>query len=152
MSSRDLLHQRHQRRGGIDARVGGVEAGDVAQDDEQVGVDQRRDQGRQVVVVAEVELHLLDRDGVVLVDDRQHAGLQQLLEGVARVDVAAAVGEIVVGEQDLRHRLAVGAEALVVERHEADLADRGRGLAGGHGLGPLAQAEAGRCRRRRRRS
>jgi hypothetical protein len=117
------------------------ETRDVAEDHQQIGADQRRDEGGEIVVVAEVEAHFLDRNGVVLVDDRQHAGLEQRFERVARVDVAAAIGEIVVREENLCHRLPVPAEALVVERHEMDLADGSRGLSCGHGLGAFAQPE-----------
>ena len=56
---------------------------DVGQDDERVGRDQVADQRGELIVVA--ELDLLDRDRVVLVDDRHHAELEQRAQRVARV-------------------------------------------------------------------
>ena len=71
------------RRAPGSRRVRGVEAVDVAEQDQRVGVDQMGDQGRQPVVVAEADL--VGGDGVVLVDDRDDAELQQPAEGaVAR--------------------------------------------------------------------
>jgi hypothetical protein len=66
-TSRPCARQRHAAGAGIGAGVRLVKAGDVAQDDEQVGLHQRRGQGREIVVVAALEL--LDGDRVVLVDD-----------------------------------------------------------------------------------
>jgi hypothetical protein len=89
----------------MEARIPVVEAVDVAQDDEQVGVDQVGDQGREVIVIP--ELDLLDHDGVVFVDDRDDAELQEAQQGVAGMEVAIAVGEVVAGEENLGDLLAV---------------------------------------------
>jgi len=50
-----------------------------------------------VVVVAEADFG--DADGIVLVDDRQTAPLEESEEGVAGVEIAGAVVEIAGGEQ-----------------------------------------------------
>ena len=95
---------------------------------------------------------------------------EQGAQRVARVQVAAAVGEVVVREQDLRDRALVPPEGALVGRHQAGLADRGRGLApsslprrpprpgrpGGDGAGaddhdlPAGRRHARRSRRRAR--
>ena len=79
-------------RVGVAARVGGEQAGLVGEHQQQVGLHQVGHQRRQVVVVA--QLDLVGGDGVVLVDDRHDALGQQRLQGVARVEVAAAVVQI----------------------------------------------------------
>ncbi len=113
----------------------------VGEQEEQVGLDERRHHRRQLIVVA--ELDLLDGDGVVLVDDRDGAGLEQRREGVARVVGARAVGEVGVGEQHLRDGDADLAEGVLVALHEHALPRRGGGLEPGHVLRSRLQAELG---------
>src|SRR3546814_21011121 len=72
----------------------------VGQDDQRVGFDQVGDQGSQRVVVAKTDF--VGDDGVVLVDDRYHAQVQQRVEGGTGVQVPAPVGEVFMGEQNLR--------------------------------------------------
>ena len=62
--------------------------------------DQVGDQGAQGVVVA--ELDFVGDHRVVFVDDRYDAQFEQGGEGRAGVEVALAVGQVVVGEEDLR--------------------------------------------------
>ena len=111
------------------ARVGVVQPVDVGEQHQQVGVDQVRDQRREPVVVAEPDLGGGDR--VVLVDDRQHAELEQLGEGLVGVAVVRAPGHVVDGEQHLAGDQAVPGELLGVAVHQQPLADRRRGLLGG---------------------
>ena len=75
------------------ARVGVVEPVDVGEQHQQVGVHEVGDQGGEPVVVAEPDLGGGDR--VVLVDDRQHAELEQLGEGLVGVAVVRAPGHVV---------------------------------------------------------
>ena len=131
---------RDQRRRGILARVPVVEAGLVGEDDQRVGLDQVGDHGRQRVVVAEADL--VDGDGVVLVDDGDDAEPEQRAQRRARVEIALAVGEVLVGEQDLRGREVVLAEARFVGLDQAHLADGGRGLELVQRVRPLLPAEA----------
>ena len=68
----DLLDERGL---GVEAGVAGEQAGLVGEQHQQVGADQVGDEGGHAVVVAEADLVV--RDGVVLVDDRHHAQLEQ---------------------------------------------------------------------------
>ena len=115
------------------------EALHVGEEKEQIGLDERRDHRRELIVVA--ELDLLDSDRVVLVDDRHRAGLEQRREGVARVVGAGAIGEIGVGEQHLRDGDADLAEGVLVALHEHALPRGGGGLEPGHVLRARLQAE-----------
>ena len=142
--ARDVAHERDA------AAVAVEQALDVGEQHEQVGVDERRDHRRELVVVA--ELDLLDRDRVVLVDDRHRAALEQRGERVARVVGAGAIGEVGVGEQHLRDRDADLAERVLVALHEHALARGGRGLEPGHVLRARLEPELLRRRARSRRS
>ena len=98
----------------------------IGQQDEQPRVGEARDQSRQLVVVA--EFYLFGRDGVVFVDDGHHAQAQQGQQGVARVEIAPAVAQVVGGQQNLRDRDAVRRERGLPGPHQPALTDRGRGL------------------------
>ena len=124
---------------GIAARIGGVEAVDVGQQHQHVGADHLRDARRQPVVVAEADFGRGDR--VVLVDHRHGAQRQQLREGGAGVEVAAALLGVVRGQQDLRHGDAVARQRFLVGVRQADLAGRGRGLLLLQPQGAAAQPE-----------
>src|SRR5439155_9344141 len=80
----------------------------------------------EVVVVAEAKL--LDRHGVVLVDDRHDAEVEERPQRVPRVEVAPAVGQVGMRQQHLGHVAAVRLEGALVRCHEADLTDGGRRL------------------------
>ena len=115
-----------ERRLRVAARVAGVEPLDVREDHEQVRADEDGDGRRERVVVADADL--VHRDGVVLVDHRDHPVLQQRRQRVLRVDEAAPVGEVAAGEQHLGHLEPVAAEGLLPGGHQVALADGGRGL------------------------
>ena len=76
-----------------------IEAIDDAEQHQQRRLEQVRDQGGEVVVVAEADLG--HADGVVLVDDRQAAPLEQRDDGVAGVEVARPAVEVAGGQQNL---------------------------------------------------
>jgi hypothetical protein len=114
------------RRAAGSLRVGRIQAALVGQDHQHVRLDQVGDQRAQRVVVA--ELDFVGDDGVVLVDDRDHAQAQQRRQGRARVQVAFAVGQVGMREQHLGRLDVVGAEARLVDLREAHLADGGAGL------------------------
>ena len=108
------------------ARVGGVETGLVGQDDQRVGFDQVGDQGAEGVVVA--ELDFVGDDSVVLVDDRHDAEFKEGGQRRAGVQVALAIGQVVVGEQDLGGVQAVLVEGSLVGFDQSGLPDGGGSL------------------------
>ena len=111
---------------GIAARVGGVEAVDVGEEDQGLGRGHHGDPGREPVIVAEADL--ARGHGVVLVDDRDHAQAQQGLQRGAGVEIAAAGLGVVQRDQHLADAQAAAAEALLIGVGEDDLAHRGRRL------------------------
>ncbi len=80
----------------------------------------------EAVVVAETDL--LVRHGVVLVDDGDHAELEQPAERLTGVEVLAAVDEVEGGEQDLAGDQPVAAEGVAPDPHQQVLAHRGHRL------------------------
>ena len=71
------------------------EAVDVAQQHDELRVDERRDHRRELIVVAEGPGDdLVDRDRVVLVQDGDRARLEERAERRARVVRAHAIGEV----------------------------------------------------------
>ena len=66
---------------GVEARVGGEQAGRVGEQHEQVGADQVGDERGEPVVVAEADLVV--GDGVVLVDDRDDTRARAAAASVA---------------------------------------------------------------------
>ena len=122
----ELVDPLEEHRGLVLARIVVVEPLDVGEQHDEVRVHHHADERGQRVVVAEADL--LDRGGVVLVDDRHDPHLEQALERAAREDVRLTVPRVVAREQDLRDRHAVRAHDLVVRADETDLPDRGRRL------------------------
>ena len=79
----DLMHDRDELGREVLVRIGGIEAVDVRKRHAQVRRNQTAHEGRECIVVA--ELNLVNGDGVVFVDDRHHAQLHEAQQGVARV-------------------------------------------------------------------
>ena len=122
------------------ARIGGIQALLVRQDHQGVRLDQVRHQRAQRVVVTELDLVVDDR--IVLVDDRQHAMLQQRQQGRARVQVALAIGQVRMRQQHLRAGEALFAQLGLVHLRQAHLADGGGGLQLVQLLRPAGPAQA----------
>ncbi|GJM73040.1 hypothetical protein HMSSN036_52560 [Paenibacillus macerans] len=101
--------------------------------------DQIGDQGRQRVVVTEFQL--VQRHGVVFVDDRQDTLPQQFFDRHARVARPLAVLEIGAGKQHLGRGYAMFGERFAVRLHEQRLAYRGGRLFLMQQLGPLGVAD-----------
>ncbi len=99
-----------------------VQAVDVGQQDERVGLHDVRHQRGEPVVVAEADL--VGGDGVVLVDDRHDAEVEQPEERALRVAVVAAPDDVVGGHQHLPDGEAVLGERAAVLGDEDPLADR----------------------------
>ena len=140
---------------GPPAGIGVAHAFDVGEDDERVGADEVRRQRGEAVVVA--ELDLLGGDGVVLVDDRHDAELEQRAQREARRQEAPAIAHVVVGEQDLADRDAVRARTRAPSPASGGSGRRRRRPAGAAAPSgaPPGRARGGRARsrptRRRRR-
>ncbi len=108
---------------GIAARIGVEHAVTVGQDHQQIGLDQVGDQRRQRVVVAEADL--VGDDGVVLVDHRHDIQIEQCPQGAAGVEIALAIGQVVMGDENLRRLLIATSEAGFPGTDEPHLANRG---------------------------
>ena len=135
----DLLDQRCLRD---EARVGVHQAGGVGQQDEQVGTEELGDERCDAVVVAEADLVV--GQGVVLVDDRDHAELEQAFDRRPRVEVLRPDHEVERCQQDLTGDHAEPAEVLAPGLHEPGLSDRGDGLERPGVAGSLAGGNAQR--------
>ena len=123
----------------IFARVAVVQAFLVGQEDECVGFDEVGHECAECVVVAEFDF--VGGHGVVFVDDGDDAFGQQGLQGAAGVEVAGAVAQVVVGEQDLGGANAVRCERVFVGLGNAGLPDGGGGLQFVDGGGAFAPAQ-----------
>ncbi len=135
----DALDQGDQLRVGVAVGVAVEETVDVGEDHQQVGLDQVGDHRREVVVVAEADL--LDHHRVVLVDDRHDLEVEQRHQGVAGVEVAPPVGQVVAGQKDLGDGVSGLAESLLVGAHHPALADCRGGLLERDGRRPASDAE-----------
>ena len=120
----------HLRRG-----VGGravVDAVDVAQDNQRFGLHHGRHESRKFVVVGEHQLG--DRDGVVLVDDWDHAVGEHDLHAVALVEILPPCGEALLGGEHLPADDAVFVEEVVVAVQQLHLTYGREELAGRYGV------------------
>ena len=124
---RDALHHRNQLGVGAGAGRRVVEPVDVRQQHQEVGAHHGRDPGSEAVIVAVTDF--VGGDRVVLVDDGHRAPFQQLGDGGARVEIAAALLGVAERDQDLAGAHPVHAERRGPGAGELDLADRGGGLA-----------------------
>ena len=123
---RDRLDHGQVAGGRVAARVGGVEAVDVGEQDQRLGQRHDRDARGEPVIVAEADLAGGHR--VVLVDHRHDAELEQRLDRGAGVEVAAPRLGVLERDQDLRGLQADPGEALLPGAGEQDLARGGGGL------------------------
>ncbi len=118
-----------------------VQGVDVGQQHECVGADQVGHQGREAVVVAEADL--VGGHGVVFVDHRDDAEVQQPVQRAERVGVLAAPHEVIRGQQHLADGDPVRPERVGVAGHQQALAHAGGGLLGGEVAGALLEAQRG---------
>ena len=118
-----------------------VEPRNVRKQHQQLGPEQGGDQGRQLIVVAETRAELRRTDGVVFVDHRHGAILQEHSQRVADVEIAGAVREILGHEQDLGDVPAMAAERPLPGLDEAALANGRHRLEVGEFRGPSAEPE-----------
>jgi hypothetical protein len=128
---RHCVHALDRARIGIALRIAAVQASNGGGDQQQVGLDQGRDRGGRVVVVPQLKLE--HGDGIVLVDDGQLTQLQQFLQCRVCIEIASAIAQVVMGQQDLRDR---DVEKRLPEAHQRRLPECGQRL-------PLHDAVAG---------
>ena len=139
----DTLDPPDQLRLAVRARVGIVEAIDVSQHHEQVGVDQVGDVGREAVVFANAGgQHRIQGDSIVFVDDRHRPRFEQVSERIPCVQIAEAVRKVAAGEEDLGDDRVVPIEQFVPALHQVALADAGDRLAGEDVAAGEASAQA----------
>ena len=123
----------------------------IGQQHQQVGPDEVRHQRRQPVVVPEADLLVGHR--VVLVDHRDHAQLNEVIQGAPGVQVLGAVHEIQGGQEHLPGEDPVRIEPVLPHAHEPVLADGGHrlqhGRVGGTLLAPAQRGPPGRDGARR---
>ena len=98
------------------------------------------DQRAERVVVTELDFVRDYR--VILVDDRYDAVAEQRMQRVAGIEVAFAVGEVLVRQQDLRRFQPMFSEGGFIGLGEPHLAHGGGGLQVVHGLRAGFPAEA----------
>ncbi len=144
-----------QLRFRVAPRIVFVDAVDVGEEHQQVGVAFGGEQGGEAVVVAE-DLPLAGGGavghGVVFVEDRQHSPAQQGFDGGAQVQVALAEVEVLFGEQHLGGEDLLFAEQLAPEGHQPGPGrPRRRRVWSRDRARSRARAAGGRGRRRRRR-
>ena len=136
---REPLDDGDELRRGIAVRVGREQTVDVRKQDEEVCPDRPGDDGGQRVVVANAQL--LRGDGVVFVDDRQRAQLQQPCESVVEVFRALRRLDVVRCDEQLRHDVVVLRVELIINVHQLALADGRSRLLAGNILRPLGQRQ-----------
>ena len=135
------VHGVDQRGLGVQARVGGEQAGRVGEQHQVLRAEKVGDQGGEAVVVAEADLVV--RGGVVLVDDGHHVELEQSGQRGPCVQVLVARSEVQRGQQHLAGDQAVSGQGPFVGGHQPALSDRsdrleGDRIAGSH-LSPEVQ-------------
>ena len=111
---------------GINPRIGGIKAVNIREQDQLLRFNSGGHQSRKGVVVAEAQLRR--REGIVLVDHRQHPPAQQLPQGARSVLIATAIGQIGAGQQHLSHGIAVAFHRPFIKSHQRALPDGCSGL------------------------
>ncbi len=104
-----------------------VDARDVGEHDDDLGVEGAGAEGGEGVVVGEDVgggVAGVAADGVVLVDDGDDAEAEEALDGVGEVAQALRVLEVALREQDLRRRHLVLPEQARVQVHQLELPRR----------------------------
>src|SRR5262245_3073578 len=138
------IHNLADERRTRSTRIDVVQPIDVRQEDEQVRVDEMRDQRRETVVVTESDL--VGRYGVVLVDDGEHTEAEQAVKRALCVSVVRSAGHVGGGKQNLRHRHVVAGKYVGVTRHQQALSDARGCLRGCEVTGTPGQAQRGKAR------
>ncbi len=128
-------HQRDQAGAGILTRIGVEEPGHVAEQQQNIGIDQRGDHGREAIVVAEAQL-VVGHD-VVFVDDGDHAPLQQGQQRTSRAEIPGSACYVALRQQCLGDHQSVPGKGALIGAHETRLP---------HGRQHLPAGDVGTCR------
>lgn len=131
-------------------RIGIKHAVTISQDHQQISLDQISHQRGQRIVVTEADFVRDHR--VIFIDDRDHAQFHQRTQGAAGIEVAFAIRQIVMGQQDLRGMPGMLGKARLPGLHQAHLANGRSRLQLVHGTRshrPAQAAHSGRNRTRR---
>lgn len=99
------------------------------------------DGGKRIVIAEVATLELIDRNGIVFVDDRNDVHIEQLTECIFHVAAADGLRGDICREQDLRDVLMIFAEEFIVGKHQLALADGGKRLLFGGVVRALRQSE-----------
>ncbi len=108
----------------IHARIGAVQPIDIRQQHQRIRLHHLRHARGQPVIVAETDF--LGRHRIVFVHDGNGPEIEQGAQGVAGIQIAAAVFAVFRRQQNLRHGLF--AERFAPQAHQLNLPDGGEGL------------------------
>ena len=123
--------------------IGSVEPVDIGQQNQKRCMQHRSHLGGERVVVA--DLQLLNRDRIVLIDDRNRTAPEQDGEGAEDVFIAAAVLKVTAVQKNLRARNLVRHQIFRVFLHQKALADSSGSLFIGNFRRPFFKAETGKA-------
>ncbi len=126
----DGRHLAQQPGGGVGRRIGRVKASGVADQHEDIRIDEISDKSGQRIVVAQLEL--VGCHHVIFINYRHHAALAETEKRGSRVKVAASFGEILPRDEHLSGGDAVEFKELVVEVHQAALSHGRQDLLDGY--------------------
>ncbi len=125
---RHFMNLRNEFRLRTFARILRKQPVDIRQEDQHRGFELAHHQSAELVIVSKTgaaigDLEFGGRDGVVLVDDRDHAHIEKRRERVPQVQIALSAREIFFRQQNLGRSQSITGEALFVKIHQAALAD-----------------------------
>jgi hypothetical protein len=129
--------------------VGVVQAVNIRKIDQRVGLNQRRNNGGKLSLFAIDDF--FHGDGVVFVDDRNCAKVEQLFKALIRLARRSSFSTSLFGNQLLTDIVAVFTEKFIVHEHQFALADCCRGLTPGVSPGFSFRPSLRRRRRLHRR-
>ena len=128
----DPVNHGNQGRVRIAVGVGRIQAVDIGENYQQIGVDQVGYQCRQPVVVTKYLPDFVHGNHIIFVQDRDYANIQERSKRVPDIQVGLPFRQVINGEQGLRHMNAINLEHLLVSMNQAALPDCCQGLAGGN--------------------
>ena len=134
-------HNIQPLRGGI-GRMAIKQAVHVGEEHKQGGPQHRGDQRGQAVVVAEAGAQFLHADGVILVDDRDGAVVEQGPQRVADIEILGSVLQVVGHQEELGRMAILRPQHPFIGFDQTALADGCHRLQVGQFLGPGAQPHA----------